>query len=238
LVEPTSRFEEVRIPLPPDLGSAPSVTGVLGVPEWWPTGSRVGIVLAHDRSGSRDDPVLVGLHRGLTERGYLALRFNFPFAELGKRSPDKDPVLDRVFWEAVQLLGRDPTAAPAHLVLAGKGLGARVAARVALSRLRVEGVCFLAYPLHPAGKPERVEPDQLFRLISPILFCQGNRDKYCDLDVLRRTLARVGAPTTLHVVAEADHHLKVPKKSGRSAEDVESELLVTIENWIHKILET
>jgi hypothetical protein len=180
----------------------------------------------------------VALHRGLTERGYLALRFNFPFAEQGKRTPDKDAVLDRVFWEAVQLLGRDSTAAPAHLILAGKGLGCRVAARVALARLRVEGLCFLAYPLHPNEKPERVEADQLFRLISPILFIQGSRDKYCDLDVLRRTLARVGAPTTLHVVAEADHHLKVPRKSGRTAEEVNAELLVTIENWIHKILET
>jgi len=237
VVEPAARFEDVRIPLPEDLAGVASVSGVLGVPEWWPTGSRVGLVLAHDRMGSHEDPLLVGLHRGLTERGFLTLRFNFPFAELGKRRPDKDPVLERAFFEAVQLLGRDPTAAPAHLLLGGKGLGGKVAARMAMARLRVEGLFFLGHPLHPADQPERVEADHLYRIICPILFCQGTRDPYCDLEALRGTLTRVGAPKTLHVVAEADHQFKVLKKSGRTQEDVIQELLTTLEGWIGKVVE-
>ncbi len=238
MVEPASRYEDVEIPLPADLCGLKSVPGVLGIPEWWPTGSRVGVVLAHDRSGDMTDPVIEGLQRSLTEHGFLSLRFNFPFAQAGKRRPDKDAVLERAFAEAVSLLGRDPTAAPAHLFLGGKGLGGKVAAQMATARLRVEGLFFLGHPLHPADKPEKVEADHLYRIISPMLFCCGTRDRYCDLETLRRTLARVGAPTSLHVVAEADHQFKVLKKSGRSQEEVVAEVLATMEAWVAKVLGT
>jgi len=236
VVEPAARYEEVEIPLPAELAAGEKVSGVLGVPEWWPTGSRVGVVLGHDRSSSHTDPVIQAVHRGLTERGFLSLRFDFPFAEAGKKRPDKPPVLERTYQEAVGLLGRDPTAAPAHLFLGGVGLGGRVAAQVALGRLRVEGLLFLGFPLHKQDRPESAEADELFRLISPMLFCQGTRDRYCDLDALRRTLARVGAPTTLHVVDEADHRFRVTKKSPRTQEQVVEELLATLEGWIQKVL--
>lgn len=236
MVEPAARFEEVEIPIPEEVAGVPKLSGVLGVPEWWPTGSRVGVVLAHDRSSDHQDPILVGLQRGLTERGYLSLRFNFPFAQAGKRRPDKDPVLERAFLDAVQLLGRDPTAAPAHLFLGGKGIGGSVAARAAMARLRVEGLFFMGFPLHRADKPDTLDPELLYRVISPMLFLQGTRDRYCDLDTLRQTLIRVGAPKTLHVVEEADHAFKVLKKSGRTEDDVIAELLGALERWIGSVL--
>jgi hypothetical protein len=236
VVEPTARYEEVQIRLPEPITGVPAVSAVMGIPEWWPTGSRVGVVMAHDRGGDMHDPILVGLQQGLTARGFLSLRFNFPFAQIGKPRPDRDPVLERTFLEAVQLLARDPAAAPAHLFLGGKGIGSRVAAVTAMARLRVEGLFFLGYPLHPPDRPQQVEADPLYRVIAPMLFCQGTRDRYCDLDVLRRTLSRVGAPKTLHVVAEADHQLKVLKKSGRTQEAVIEEILGTLQGWIHKVI--
>jgi len=45
-LEPTARYEDVRIPLHEPGHELESVSGVLGIPEWWPTGSRVGVVLA------------------------------------------------------------------------------------------------------------------------------------------------------------------------------------------------
>jgi alpha-beta hydrolase superfamily lysophospholipase len=76
----------------------------------------------------------------------------------------------------------------------------------------------------------------LFRIVSPMLFLQGTKDRRCDLDVLRRTLTRVGAPTALHAIQHADHHFAVPKKSGRKPEDVREELLGAIDGWIQKVL--
>jgi hypothetical protein len=69
-----------------------------------------------------------------------------------------------------------------------------------------------------------------------MLFVQGARDRHCDLQLLRQTLARVGAPTQLHVVQEADHTFRVAKKSGRTPEDVHREVLGTLEGWMQKIL--
>ena len=86
---------------------------------------------------------------------------------------------------------------------------------------------------------ENVEADnmqELYRLIAPMHFVQGSRDRTCDLDVLRQTLTRVGAPTSLQVVQEADQHFKVLKKSGRTAEEVRSEILNGVDGWIQKVL--
>jgi predicted alpha/beta-hydrolase family hydrolase len=234
VVEPAVRFEDVRIPLPGTVHGLEAVTGVLGIPEWWPTGSRVGIVLA--QATQKEDPLLESIQRGLTERTYLTLRFRFPYSEAGKKRPDPMPVLHRTYQSAVSILGRDPTAAPAHLFAGGKNLGALVAAHAATSRVRVEGLFFLGYPLHKQDKPEEVRADRLFRVISPMLFVQGTRDRHCDLPTLRRTLARVGAPVQLHPVEGADHSFRVPKKSGRTPEEVEIEIMNTLASWIGSVL--
>ena len=68
-------------------------------------------------------------------------------------------------------------------------------------------------------------------------FVQGTRDRSCDLDLLRQTLTRVGAPTTLQVLQEADNHFKVLKKSERTEEEIRAEILDGLDNWITRILE-
>lgn len=236
MVEPSARFEEMKIPLPDPVHGLEEVSAVLGIPRWWPTGARVSVVLCHGAGGSQDEPVIEGLHRELTEQRYLTLRFNFPFAEAGKRRSDNPQVLRRTLRAAIGVLARDPTAAPAHLFLVGRGLGAEVVADLSVSRLRAEGLVLLGYPLHAAGKAQDAGADQLYRVVAPMLFLTGTRDRYCDLDALRRTLSRVGAPTALHVVEEADHHFKVLKKSGRTQAEVNAEMLSVIDGWIEKVL--
>ncbi len=236
VVEPSARFEEVKIPLPEPVHDLEAVTGVIGIPEWWPSGQRVGVVLGSGLSGKAGDPLMETLHRQLTERKYLTIRFNFPYVEAGRKRPDPVPVLRQTFRAAVATLGNDPTSAPAHVFLGGSGIGARAATHVAPDRLRIDGIFCLGFPLHPAGKPGDTRAEQLFRIVTPMLFVQGDRSRFADLDVLRRTLARVGAPTQLHVVHEADHTFRVPKKSSRTEEDVQQEVLATLEGWFQKVL--
>jgi predicted alpha/beta-hydrolase family hydrolase len=237
VVEPPPRFEEIEIPLPEPVHGLEAVTGVLGIPRWWPTGARVSVVLSHGAGRDMGDPVIEHLHSELTERRYLTLRFNHPFAEAKKRRPDSMRVLRRTMRAAVGILASDSTAAPAHLFLGGKGLGGQVAAELAGARVRVDGLFFLGYPLHTSGKPEAVQAEQLYRLISPMLFIQGTRDRKGDIDVLRETLTRVGAPTTLQICQEADQHFKVLKKSDRTEEEVRAEILDKLDGWITKVLE-
>ncbi|MCZ6783248.1 MAG: hypothetical protein O7G30_08065 [Proteobacteria bacterium] len=237
LVEPSAHYENIRIPLRNAVHELDSVSGVLGIPEWWPTGARVAVAMAHGSTGDLNDPVLEVLHRELTENKCLSLRFNFPFAEAGKRSSaDSKAVLEHTFRAALGVLGRDPTAAPAHLFIGGKGLGGRMAAQLATTRIRVDGLFFLGFPLHPQDKPDKLQAEHLYRIISPMLFVQGTRDRQCDLDALRRALVRVGAPTSLHVLQQADQHFKVLKKSGRTDEEVRAEMIGAVKGWFLKIL--
>jgi predicted alpha/beta-hydrolase family hydrolase len=227
-METTIKLESVQIPVTPEL----SVSGVVGVPQWWPTGSRVGLVLAHDSSGSFEDESVVSLHRALTERGYLSIRFNFPYAEQGRRRPDGGPLLERAFRAATASLLRDPQNAPARLVLGGLGLGGRIAAQIVAQGLKADGLLFLSYPLHPAGKPTRQRSDALFRIICPMLFVPGTRDPTCRLDRLRVLLRRIGAPTYLHVVQDGDHAFRLTKRNPRPTEEVEQEIFGAVENFI------
>ena len=236
MVEPTAKFEEVKIRLREPIGDLEEVSGLLGIPQWWPTGSRVSVVLAHGSGRSYQDPLLEHVHRELTERGYMTLRFNFPFAELGRRRVNDIRVLVQTYRSAIAMLGRDSTAAPAHLFLGGKGLGAKVAVQLATQRLRIDGLFAFGFPLHRAGKPDQIEAGDLFRIVSPMLFLQGTRDRWCDLGALDRTLAGIGAPTALHVVEEADQHFKAPKRSGRTEDEVRAELIAKLDAWIQKTI--
>lgn len=238
MVKLSAKFEDVKIPLGEPVHELEAVSGVLGVPEWWPTGSRVGVVLAHGTASSISDSLIQRVHGRLTEAGYLTLSFNFPFAERKKKRPDPMPVLERVFRSAIAYLGRDPAAAPTHLLLGGQGLGGRAATYVAVDRVRIEGLFFLAYALHKQGQPETARVENLYRIISPMLFVQGDRDRSCELDVLRQALGRVGAPVTLHVVQEADSRFRAPKKSPRTTEELCEEVVASVETWIAKTLES
>lgn len=236
-MEQVARYEEVRIPLREAVHGSTTISAVIGIPEWWPTGSRVAVAIAHDSSGDMNDPLIVRLHRELTERKFMTLRFNFPFAETGKRaSADSAETLERCYRSALAIFGRDPSAAPAHLFLGGKGLGAGVAARLSAAQLQIDGAFLLGFPLHPQDRPEKTQAESLYRIVSPLLFVQGSRDRRCNLDKLRQCISRVGAPTSLHVVEDADQTLRVPKKYGRDEESVESEITRTVASWMENRL--
>ncbi|MBW2498767.1 MAG: hypothetical protein JRF61_15935 [Deltaproteobacteria bacterium] len=237
VIEPSAQFEEVEIALPEAVHGLDHVRGVLGIPEWWPTGERVAIVFAHGSASNFEDPLLKTLATELAERGYLTLRFNFPFAEAGKRATsDSAVVLERGFKAAMNALGRDPTALPARLFVGGLGLGGRVAAGLVADRLRADGLFLLGFPLHAQDKPEQIDAEILYRATSPMLFVQGTRDRRCDGDALRTALRRVGAPIELYDVADADSAFHVPKKSGRTAAEVQIEVLGVLSGWIDRRL--
>jgi predicted alpha/beta-hydrolase family hydrolase len=237
VVEPSARFEEIKIPLADPVHGLEEVSAVLGIPRWWPTGARVAVVFAHGASGDMNEPALEALHRELTERRYLSLRFNFPFAEAGKRRPDEMSVLRRTLRNAIALLARDPTAAPAHLFLVGKGLGAQVAADLSIARVRADGLILMGYPLHPGSKPDELQAEQLYRVVAPLLFVQGTRDRCCDVDALKRVLTPVGAPTRLQGVENSDQNFRVLKKSGRTEEQVNQEILSASDSFIEQVLD-
>lgn len=235
-MEHAARFEDVKIPLRDPVHGLSELSGVLGIPEWWPTGARIGVVLAHGAQSDMNDPLLKALQKKLTDGGYLTIRFNFPYAEGKKKKPDEDQILEDAYSAAMGILARDPTAAPAHVFVGGVHLGGRIVAKLSAARLRSDGVFLISYPLHEQGKSEEVEARPLFRIIAPLLFIQGTRDKFCDLKALRKTLLRVGAPYEMYNLQDGDHRFNVPKKLGRTEEEIHEELGSELEQWMGKIL--
>jgi predicted alpha/beta-hydrolase family hydrolase len=238
-VEHTARFEEVEIRLPEPLNGLDRLSAVVGIPEWWPTGARVAVAIAHDAGADYSDPLVECVHRNLAQRKFLTIRFNFPFAEAGTdASGDDVETLDKAYRAALSILGRDPTAAPAHLFLGGVGLGSSVAAHLATARLQIDGLFSLGYPLHPPGRPEDSRADSLYRIIPPMLFVQGSADPTCELPALRHCLARVGAPTTLRILEGADSTLTLPGQSEAELEGNRRAVSSAVTQWIEKILQT
>ena len=188
------------------------------------------------RTRAIEDRVSDALHTQLVERGYLTLRFNFPFAEQRKKRADAPALLDRAFRAAANSLARDLQMAPARMFFGGMGLGARVATQIVAQGHSADGVICLGYPLHPSGKPNQQRAESLFRLICPVLFVQGSRDPYCRIDRLELLLRRIGAPTHLHVVEDVDHAFGLIKHTPRTPDEVQDEVVTAVDGFVQKAL--
>ncbi len=226
------RFRDLQLQVTSEL----VVSANLGFPEWWPSGSRVGLVLAHDVGSNMDGEVVTCLQRELVDRGVLTLRFNFPFAEAGRKRPDPDTLLDRAYRAAVAGLLGDPQNAPGRLVFAGLGLGCRVAAQTVAHGAKADALVCLGYPLHAAGKPSQLRADPLFRVICPTLFVQGTHDTHCRIDRLQTLLRRVGAPTRLATIEDADHALQPIKRTTRSAAEMRQEAGTAVQAFLVQVM--
>jgi hypothetical protein len=95
----------------------------------------------------------------------------------------------------------------------------------------VRGLVFFGFPLHPAGRPSTERAEHLEKVRLPMLFLQGERDRLADLDLLRPVCAGLGERATLDVVPDADHSFHVPKRSGRSDDEVLAELARIVAQW-------
>lgn len=119
---------------------------------------------------------------------------------------------------------------PERLFLSGRSMGGRMASYVVAGGYSCDGLIFLAYPLHPPGKPDKLRKDHLTSVASPMLFISGTRDTFARTDLLDEVIEETGA--RLHPVEGADHGFKVPKKYGRSSEDVNGEVLSAVLDFI------
>ena len=180
------------------------------------------------------EEVISGVHRGLAEKGYLTLKFNFPYSENGRKAPDAQPRLEECFRRAYSFFLDHPKYSPQRLFVGGKSMGARIASHLVAGGLPAAGLIFLGYPLHAAGKPDQPRTDHLRRIPRPMLFLSGSKDRLCTLDLLRGALERVPAPTRLHVVPDGDHSFHVPRAFGRTDEQVHNELADVIASWIEE----
>src|SRR5205823_12552456 len=142
----------------------------------------------------------------LAARGVEVVRFNFPYRDKGSRRPDPMPVLRERFEAIVAGVRSDK-----KLIIGGRSMGGRVASMLAADGLACEGLLLFAYPLHPAGRPEKLRDAHLPRIKVPVLCFNGTRDALCRRDLMERALQTVTTRWEMHWIEGADHSLKGDK---------------------------
>jgi predicted alpha/beta-hydrolase family hydrolase len=70
----------------------------------------------------------------------------------------------------------------------------------------------------------------------PLLFIQGTRDQFARLDLITDVTEGLEPNATLHLVDDGDHSFGVPKRSGRTAAEVLSEITSAIDQWSRAVV--
>jgi predicted alpha/beta-hydrolase family hydrolase len=188
------------------------------------------VALGHGAGGDRETPLLVRLATALADSGRGALLYNFPYTDAGRRAPDAPEVLEMTA-SAVAEHARGALRAQ-RVVLGGKSMGGRIASQAVAKGARAEGLVFLGYPLHPPGRTETRRDRHLPKVGAPMLFVQGTRDAFARWDLLEKLIQRLGPAATLHCIDDGDHSFRVPKRTGRSAAEVEAEVFQAVLGWL------
>ncbi len=163
------------------------------------------------------------------------LRYQFPYMEKGSKRPDPPAIAHSAVRAAVAEAGR--CCPSLRLIAGGRSFGGRMTSQAqALSPLAgVDGLAFLGFPLHPAGKPSDDRARHLAEIKIPMLFLQGTNDKLAELALLEPVVERLGRKATLHAVRDADHSFHVPARSGRNDHEVLNEILDAFAGWVGAI---
>jgi predicted alpha/beta-hydrolase family hydrolase len=111
-------------------------------------------------------------------------------------------------------------------------MGGRAASMLVARGFACAGLLLLAYPLHPAGKPERLRDAHLAQIGVATLCLNGTRDALCRRDLMDAVVARLGCRFVMHWIDGADHGFHVLKSSGKTDDDVLREIGDVVRGWV------
>jgi predicted alpha/beta-hydrolase family hydrolase len=183
-------------------------------------------VCAHGAGGNMNDRGMLALSKELRGRGLDLVRFNFPYSEKKSGRPDPMPVLQSCIKAVVE------RANARRVIIGGRSMGGRAASMLAADGFSADGLLLLAYPLHPAGKPEPLRDAHLPRITIPTLCLNGTRDALCRRDLMESVIPKLGANFEMQWLEGADHSFHVLKSSGRTDADVLGEIGAATAAWL------
>jgi uncharacterized protein len=203
-----------------------------------PQDARALYVFAHGAGAGMRHAFMEAVAERLAAHRVATLRFNFPYKEAGRGGPNPQPVLLKSVRSAVTEAARLAPDLP--LLAGGKSMGGRMTSTAASQEALpgVRGIAFFGFPLHAPGRKSPARGAHLADVGLPMLFLQGTHDKLADLELLEPLLAEVRPPPELHVVEDADHGFHVPKRSGRTDQQVLDELCEVFATWTSGVLRT
>jgi predicted alpha/beta-hydrolase family hydrolase len=157
---------------------------------------------------------MLKLSEVLRGRGFDVVRFNFLYREKGSRAPDRMPKLQACMKSVVEK-ARSHAGLGKKIIIGGRSMGGRVASMLAAEGFDCDGLLLLAYPLHPAGQPEKLRDAHLPKIRVPVLCINGTRDELCRKDLMTATIADLG--WDMHWLDGAGHSFPVTEEVGALA---------------------
>lgn len=147
------------------------------------------------------DKGMSSVAHALEAAGFEVVRFNFPYREKGSKRPDPMPVLKDCIASAASKV-RDTR----KLILGGRSMGGRAASMLAADGFACDGLLLLAYPLHPAGQPDKLRDAHLPNIRVPVLCFNGTRDALCRRDLMDKVLEKLS--WQMHWLEGATHSFR------------------------------
>jgi len=195
-------------------------TGTVDVSAAWTHADDAfaAFVLTHGAGSRSDSPFLVDLCAALAPRGVSTLRFNLPYAQLGRRMPGPASHAVAAWEQAVAAV--PPGAAPVWA--GGRSYGGRMASVAAAEgRIAPAGLLYLSYPLHPPGRPDKPRTDHLPRIAQRQVFVSGRTDPFVDPhEQLEQAVA--SCPDARIVWVDGDHSYAVKGQKRTHAQIIEA----------------
>ena len=194
-------------------------------------GCDTGIAVAHGAANDMNHPLILAFSRGMAKKGVACLRFNFAYREKQKKSIDPEHRLIHTWTRALDCIKKESNCKFA--IAAGKSLGARTAAQgTASGAISPRALIFLGYPLHAPGKKDRLRDAPLYGINVPMLFFEGTRDPFCNMDKFREVFSRITAPKSLTVIQNGDHGFGLPKADSTPADAVYQTIVDSCGHWL------
>ena len=196
----------------------------------WHAADGPVVIVGHGAGAGMDHPFIVGVCDGLADEGIAAVRFNFPYIEAGRRSPDqaKNAIAAyRAVFDAV-----DGRGAGRPVLGGGKSYGGRIASMAAAEGMPAAALVFFGYPLHPPGKPDQLRDEHLYGLTIPMLFLHGTKDPFADPAHLAPVVERLGDQAVLVDVEGAGHSFERSRKDDARA--VGASLAPTVATFVRE----
>lgn len=165
---------------------------------------ETGILLAPGAGTDQHHFGISGLRTRLAAAGFIVMTFDYAYRAEGRSFPDRLPKLLSVHRTAAQQLR---SRVGGRLVLAGRSMGGRMGTLLAAGGEECAAIVAYGYPLHPAGKPERLRVDHLADMVAPALFLTGTRDALALPHLVTQYLCSL--PTaTVELIDDADHSFR------------------------------
>ena len=128
------------------------------------------------------------------------MRFNFPYRGKGLQAARPDAGAEGVDRGTRPGCVEEKSTSSAAVDGRPRGVHARG------HGFECDGLLLLAYPLHPAGKPEKLRDAHLPQIRVPVLCFNGTRDGLCRRDLMENVLAKLS--WRMHWLEGATHSFR------------------------------